>query len=120
MKDTARRSIAYIVGSLISGQSASAIYDFTSSKYTNFSGNISNTDISVFDYDLNCYVCGFGINGSFSLYHYGNGNHISMEMDASSFQGYDYDSGAHFSGSVTGNTITIYDYGTAKNYTYQL
>jgi len=120
MKDTTRRVIAYIAGCLISNKKASAIYDSSASKHFSFSGHIAQKDISVYDLTEGCDIAGFGTGNSFSLFHYGNRKHISLELDSTNYNGYDYDTGSHYTGSVNGNAITLYDYEQTSYYHYIL
>ncbi len=120
MKPHTRRSIAYIVGRLISGKSTSYIYDYLESKYFCFGGNVSMGDVSIYDYELRRHISGNGSNGSFSLYHYGNNRHIQLTLDGAHFNGYDYDVGKHFSGNVSENSISLYDYEHSKYFNYSI
>ncbi|MGB6031422.1 MAG: hypothetical protein WBH55_01200, partial [Bacteroidota bacterium] len=56
-----------------------------------------------------CHISGSGSAGSFSLYHFGNGRHISLKVSEKGFEGYDHDSGARFSGSIGEDSISIAD-----------
>ena len=55
-----------------------------------------------------------------SVYDYGNGAHIQLNMNGSQFSGYDYDSGNHYSGTVNGSSVSIYDYETSQHYSYSV
>ncbi len=121
MKDVTRRAVAFIAGCLISGEKASAIYDYSAAKYFNFSGKVSEKDISLYDHELNCnIIAGFGTVNSYSLYHYGTKKHIALEIKQANFTGYDYDSGKHFQGSVANTAINIYDYETGQYYNFSI
>lgn len=79
MKDRTRRAIAYIVGRLVSASTISSVYEYASSKHFNFGGDISPTNISIYDYDQRYHISGSRGSGSYSLFHYGNaltGNRI--------------------------------------------
>lgn len=116
MKDALRRDIAYIAGILISGVQSGAVYDYQQGAYTNISGNVQMSHISVYDYSRGCYVTGSGN----SLYDYGNGAHISLTISGNRFNGYDYGSGSHFSGNVNGRSIALYDYETSQHWNYSI
>lgn len=110
MNEPARRAVAYIAGRVLSGRSSSAVYDFGCSKYFSFSGKITESKVSAYDYTEQCHIGGSGHSGSFSLYHYGAQNHISLRVSGRKFRGFDYGSGGHFSGAVNGRSISVYDY----------
>lgn len=116
MKDHTRRAIAYITGSIISQNERSSVYDYFTSKHYSISGSLDANQISIYDHSEGCHI-----SGSFpSVYHHGNGKHISIQMNGSSFSGYDYDESCHFSGSVNGTSISIYDYGESSHFNYSV
>lgn len=114
MKTHTRRSVAYIVGSVISKNKRNSVYDYSTSQYYSFSGNFDQNQISVYDHTESCHVSG----SLPSVYHYGNGKHISIQINEDRFTGYDYDESCHFSGSVNGNSVSIYDYGESSYFNY--
>jgi hypothetical protein len=71
----------------------------------------------VYDHSAGCHVTGAS-NGS--LYHYGNGAHVGINVNGSQFQGYDYDAGNHYSGQVNGNAVTMYDHGEGVHFQYSM
>ena|SRR5438046_946256 len=116
-----RRAVAYIAGRLTSQRAASAIYDYETARYTNFSGSISPSNISVYDFDCGCHISGTRKNGHLSLYHYGSAGHIDLEVrPGGSFLGYDYASGSHFNGTVKGKRVSLYDYSSGTYFNYSL
>lgn len=121
MTDPSRRAIAYIAANIISEAKTSAVYDYTVGKYFTFSIQVLGGNINAFDYTEGCHVSGSGNNRSFSLFHYGNNGHMSLNIESNnSFSGYDYYSGKYFSGSVNGRNITIYDYGNSRYFNYSI
>ena len=113
MKAGTRASIAYIAAKL-SGSNSSHVYDYSNSKFLNFSGSANSSSVNVYDFDRSCYITG----SPTSLFDYGNSAHIQLSMNGNKFTGYDYDSGNHFSGTIRGNSINLYDYETSSFYDY--
>ena len=109
-----RRAVAYIAGRLISGSNASSVYDYSTGRHTNFSGEVSRSRVSVFDYDRSASVSG----SPPSLFDYGNGAHIRLTTQGTAFKGFDYGSGDHFSGRVNGRSVSLFDYGASAHYNY--
>jgi hypothetical protein len=116
-----RRAVAYIAGRAVSGRRASSAYDFSSGKYTNFSGEVSDSKVAVYDFDAGCHVSGSRRGDRYSLYHYGISGHIDLSVKPNgTFSGYDYTSAAHFSGKVTGRSISLYDHGSGEYFNYSI
>lgn len=116
MKHHTRRAVAYIAGRFISSLGSSAVYDYKTSRYYSFSGNISKNQVAVFDYDEQCHVGG----SLSSIYHYGNSQDISLDIKGNKFSGYDYGESQHFSGDVNGRNVTIYDYQSSEYFNYSI
>lgn len=116
MKPHVRRAIAYIAACVISDRRSTAIYDYTSSKYYNFSINLSESGIAAYDYTHNSHISG----SYFSLYHYGESHHISFKIDGDRFSGFDYGTSSHFSGSVKNNSIVMYDYSVSSYFNFSI
>lgn len=120
MNKHTRRVVAYIAARIISGKTASSIYDYELSKYFNISGEVNDVNVNVYDYDQSCYVSGSRSSGEYSLYHYGNRKYIDLKINGQNFDGYDYDSKKHFSGNVNTNSISLYDYEDRKYHNLSL
>lgn len=116
MQAHTRRAIAYIAGRLISSSRASAVYDYSESRYVNFSGDVSFQNVNVYDYDQRCYVSG----SLGSLYHYGNRSYVQLDVNGTNFRGYDYDTRNNLSGNVSGSAVSLYDYGTSAYFNYSV
>jgi hypothetical protein len=113
MKSGTRASIAFIAAKL-SGSNSSHVYDYSNSKYVNFSGSATESSVNVYDYDRSCYVTGTPN----SLYDYGNSAHIQLQISGNQISGYEYDSGNHFSGTVRENSVSLFDYETSSYYEF--
>jgi len=132
VKEHTRRAVAYIVGRLVTDTHSGTVYDYSAKAYFSFSGEVSPSQIAVYDSMVRCGINGAEGNGGgiiplgkpslreFFLYHYGNAKHLSVEITGGRFQGYDYDSGRHYSGFVNGNLITLFDYEFLMRFNYLL
>jgi hypothetical protein len=121
MKDHTRRAVALIAGCIITGKNPSSVYDYSQSKYFQFSGETTPTTVNVYDYDERCYVGGSGDPSSqLNLYHYGNSKYITLKIEGDKFNGYDYDTQRHFNGSVNGNSISLYDDEKSQHYNFSI
>jgi len=109
MRDHTRRVIAYIVGRVVRRESLSSIYDQALSRHFAFGGELSEESVFIYDHEQKCHISGSGTEGRYSLYHFGNGKHISLKVSDDGFEGYDHDSGMRFSGSVKEKSISIND-----------
>jgi hypothetical protein len=116
MEPHTRRAAAYIAGRAISGSDASAVYDHSESRHVNFSGSVLPPDVNVYDHEQSCHI-----GGSLpSLYHYGNGQHIQLEVTGTHFSGYDHATGQHFSGTVNGQVVSVYDHEHGQHFNYSV
>jgi hypothetical protein len=116
MRDHTVRAIAYIVARMAGKGTLSAIYDQSLSKHFSFGGELSEENVFIYDHEQKCHISGSGSAGSYSLYHFGNGKHISLKMGENGFEGYDHDSGTRFSGSIGDGSISINDTAGPKTF----
>jgi hypothetical protein len=114
MNTPTRRGVAYIAGRIATNRQSSGVFDYNEGRHFSFSGNVRDGNVNVYDYDQGCHISGSGT----SLYHYGNGAHLTLQVNAGNFTGYDYASGAHFSGSARGGSVSLYDYETGSYYNF--
>lgn len=116
MDQRARYAVAYVVARAASGQNASAIYDYETGSYHNFSGQVGD-HVNVYDYGRGNYLTG-PLN---SLYDYAQDNYLEVKARGGGrFSGYDYASGEYFDATVRGRNVNVYDYETGTYYDYQI
>ena len=116
MKHHTRRAIAFIAGNFHSKNTSGHVYDFAFSKHFAFSGEVSKSNIALYDHTE-----GVHIGGSLpGVYHHGNGSHITININKTDFNGYEHDTGTHFSGTINGNSINIYDHQESKHFNYSV
>ena len=120
MKTHVRAVVAYAAGRLISGRTASSIYDYSQNGHRMIDGTVGPNSVNVFDYKQACHFGGSGSGNSFDLFHYGESCHISLVVKGSHFEGFDYGSSSHYSGDVNGTSISVYDYGESMHFSYLL
>lgn len=114
MKTELRRGVAYIAQRVVRGSDASAIYDYESGAYYQFSGDVSATKVNVYDYSRGCFLGG----DIPSLYDYGEGAFFEFKVDGNRINGYDYESGSFFEATVSGQSISVYDYDVGAFFNY--
>jgi hypothetical protein len=116
MQHGARRAAAYVVARAASGQNASAINDYETGSYHNFSGQVGDR-VNVYDYTRGNYLTG-PLN---SLYDYAQGNYLQIKpRGGGRFSGYDYASSQYFEARVRGRSVNLYDYETGSYYDFQI
>lgn len=120
MRSDVRACAAYVALRLISGRSASAVYDYSGSGYISIDGQITATNVDVYDYSRGAHFGGNGSGGRFSLYDYGYSHHVDLQINGNNYEGYDYGSSCHFSGTVNGTSTSLYDYGSSGHFDYSL
>ena len=117
MHSNTRALVAAAAARIIGGGgNVGAIYDFSRSRHIQLSGTVSDSNVSLYDYDRGCHFSGPG--GSF--YDYGRGCHVSLQVNGNSFSGYDFGDGQHFSGTVNGSSVSVYDYGESSHFNYSV
>lgn len=116
MTDITRRAVSYIAGRIVSNVISSSIYDFQKSKHYFFSGQVENSQVSIYDHEEQCHISG----NLPSIYHFGNGNYITINTLGATFKGFDFDTSSHFSGTVTGRNVSIYDSQLGQYFNYSI
>ena len=113
MKPEVRRAVAYTVG-LVSGRTATSVYDFDAAKHFMFVGTADAVRVEIYDYS-----CGKYFGGTLPLlYHHVDASHLNLEIVGSTFSGFDHASGRHFRGKVVGARIVMFDYDTDLEHEY--
>lgn len=120
MNSDTRHAVAYIAARIASGESSSAVYDHSSSKWISMGGTVSDAGVNIFDYERGSHVWGSGTNGSLSLYDFGRGGHIQLNVNGDKFDGFDYITSHHFSGTIRGRSVSFYDYGASQYFNYSI
>jgi hypothetical protein len=115
-----RACIAYVAAVAATGRSATAVYDYAASKYISISGDVSTSEVSVYDHERGCHFKGQGRAGSYQLYDYGRSGYVKLDINGSEFSGYDYGSSTHFRGSTNGGGVQFYDYGASEYFNYKV
>ena len=114
MKAGLRRGVAYIAQRVVNRADISAIYDYDSGSYYQFSGEASETAVNVYDYDRGCFIGG----DLPSLYDYGEGSFVELKVNGQRIDGYDYESGSFYEATVSGKEVSVYDYGEGSFFNY--
>ena len=120
LEQSVRACIAYAAGRLFSGRNACSLYDQSQSKQISIAGTVDPHRINVYDYNAGCLFSGTGSNGRFSLYHYGSGHHIILDVEGNRFSGHDQEGDHKFTGTVNSNIITFYDGESGQYFDYSL
>lgn len=116
MREDLRRGIAYIAGRIVSGQQASAVYDYTASGYFQLSGDVSSSRVNVYDYGRGCHLSGTPP----SLYDYGTASYFDLKVEGPKVKGYDYASRTYYEATVDGRAISVYDFGEGSFFNYSV
>lgn len=116
MKVGLRRGIAYLAQRVISEKDLSAIYDYDSGSYYQFSGDVSRARVNIYDYDRSCFLGG----DPPSLYDYGEGNFFEFKIEGNRVNGYDYESGSFFEATVSDRNVSVYDYEVGAFFNYSV
>ena len=116
MNPSARASIAYVAARVITGKDSGHIYDYSQTKYINIAGSVGGKSVSVFDYSRKCYFSG----QLPSLYDYGQGAYVTININGSSFSGFNYRTKSHFTGTISGSNVSFYDYEVRQYFNYTL
>ena len=120
MEPHVRAIVAYVAGRVVSGKSASGIYDYSQRGHRSVDGTVTMDRVNVYDYGAHCFFSGDGHEGRFGLYHFGDSSYVDLEVADHSFRGYDHGSGGQFEGRVRGASIELYDYEEGRYFSYSI
>ncbi|WP_151893884.1 hypothetical protein [Patiriisocius marinistellae] len=118
MKGNSRGSIAFIVDKLVNKGNSTTIYDNAESTYLSYNGIVEPESIDLYDYANGCYISGRKSDDMFTLFHFGEGNHIDLKIDGNKFTGFDYSSDSYFKGIIKESSISVFDYGEGTDFNY--
>lgn len=120
MKTHIRRMVAFVAARLVSGKSASGVYDQSAAKQFAFSGEFNPTKFKVRDHEQGCDASGLGGSGLFTLTHPDNGLPITLKVNGSTFEGFDYACAKRYHGSVNGNHVSLHDDQAGQQFDFTL
>jgi len=106
MNSNTKAVIAYIVAKIITGTTATEIYDYTKSEFIRFTGEVSIQRVDIYDIDRKCLISG----NISHIYDFGRTAFTSLKIDGNKFEGYDYGDKQFYRGGVKGENISIYDF----------
>jgi hypothetical protein len=113
-----RRIVAFIVGKLISGKEINKLFDRSNSKYAEILGEVTQTNINIYENERNELVTGSGDAKGISLYDFTTAKFIDLKIDKDQFDGFDYESKKVFYGEVKDNTVALFDFQDSKHHYY--
>jgi hypothetical protein len=121
MDNSQRLAISFIAGTLVDQNNPSSVYDYQTASYSNYSGQVDEDRINIYDYSRRCYITGNNNGYKYSLYDYGAKNYVDFEIEEDGkFKGYDYFSRKYYSGYVRSRNISFYDYETSAYYNFSV
>jgi len=115
-----RASIAYIAARLISASTVTGVFDQSQLRRVFLSGTVDRAVISAYDHERNCFITGAGDGTHYSLFHQGEGLHISLDIQEGAFWGHDYGRSTRFDGTVEGNAVTFHECELDRRFRYLL
>lgn len=119
MEAKKRRMLAYIVGRLILGKEATAVYDHGAKKWFNAAGHCRKDKIEVFDYERQCFLVGVFKGPRMSIFDNGTQKFVELKLKGGKkFEGFDYESGKHFGGEADPKAVALYDFADKKYHHY--
>jgi hypothetical protein len=113
-----RRIIAFVAGKLISGKQINKLFDRSNSKYAEILGEVTPTQINVYETERNELITGSGDAKGISLYDFTTAKFIDLKINEEKFDGFDYESKKVFYGEVKDNTVSLFDFQDSKHHYY--
>lgn len=98
------------------GRDVRHVYDYNQSKYVlvHFNSTSGPNHVNLFDYDRSSYVTGTLP----TIFDYGSGTYINLNINGNRFNGFDYETGSHFNGMINGNMVNIFDFQHGRYFNY--
>lgn len=118
MKPHLRAAIAYVAARLILPSSATGLFDESQFRRVLLSGAVDRTVINVFDHERRCFIVGAGDGVNYTLFHQGEGYHVSLSVREHAFWGHDYGHSTRFDGTVDGNSVTVHEHESDARFRY--
>lgn len=110
MKEHVRAAVAYLGGRLVSKRERSGIWDCFRQRAIPFRGSVTANSVDLYDYSTMSYLKGTGDGKEFWLYHYGQKNYVSLEINGMTFRGFDHASKRRYQAIMNGPLIALYDF----------
>lgn len=117
MNNERRKTIAFACGMYFANKKYSNIFDYTRGTFYNLDYSVNDKEISVYDYELKCYLSG----SLPSLFDYGISSFVDLKIKGEGvIEVYDFKTGTFLDANCRGENISLFDYKEGKFFEYQL
>ena len=120
MKPHVRACIAYIAARLILARPSTGLFDPSQTRRLLLSGTVERETINVYDHERRCFIRGAGDGAHYTLFHEGEGHHLSLDRQDAVFRGHDYGRSTRFEGRVEGNEVVVHELESDLRFRYVL